>query len=526
MLRDGKLLIAKGEKELFLLPKMANRHGLIAGATGTGKTTTLKVMAESFSRAGVPVFLADIKGDLGGMIKPGTMSRPVQSRVEGLDLYDFSFTSFSTRFWDVYGEKGHPVRTTVSELGPTMLARILGLSDVQAGILNIAFRIADENGWLLLDLKDLKSVLQFISQNYKELSELYGRITPQSATAILRSVLVLEDQGGEFFFGEPAFDVRDWMRTSYDGKGFINILYCERLFQSPVLYSTFMLWLLSELYETLPERGDLDKPKMVFFFDEAHLLFEEAPKALLQKIEQVVRLIRSKAVGVYFITQTPNDIPDSVLAQLGNRVQHALRAYTPAELKKVKAAADTFRENPNFKTLDVITTLNTGEALVSFLDEKGAPTVVEKATILPPQSQMGSIDDTDRRMSMAGSGMGGKYDDMVDRESAYEILLKVAEESRMREEEEARQKLLEKEEAELQKRLEKEEAARLKQEEKEAAARRRRIEKIATVAATSLVTNRLKGKGKSSKTSSKVVKEVARQGTSTIVRGILGSLLK
>ena len=525
MLRDGKLLIAKGENEMFLYPKMANRHGLIAGATGTGKTTTLKVMAESFSAAGVPVFLADIKGDLAGMIMPGTESPSINSRIEGLDLYDFSFTSFPTRFWDVYGEKGHPVRATVSELGPTMLSRILGLSEAQTGILSIAFRVADENGLLLLDLKDLRSVLQFVSRNYRELSEIYGRITPQSTAAILRTLLTLEDQGGNFFFGEPAFDVRDWMRTSYDGKGFINVFHCERLFQSPILYSTFMLWLLSELYETLPERGDVEKPKIVFFFDEAHLLFDEAPKALLQKIEQVVRLIRSKGVGVYFITQTPNDIPDTILSQLGNRVQHALRAYTPAELKKVKAAADTFRENPRFKTIDVITTLNTGEALVSFLDEKGAPSVVERATILPPQSKMGSIDDNDRRMSMAGSGMSGKYDQMVDRESAYEILLQVAEESRAAREEERRQKELEKEEAALRKRLEKEEAARIKQEEREAAAKRRQMERLTTTVASTLIRNVGK-KNALGKTANQLATKATREVSKSLVRGILGTLMK
>ena len=572
MYKDGKLLIAKSEKELCLLPKMANRHGLIAGATGTGKTTTLKVMAESFAAAGVPVFLADIKGDLGGMAKMGGGKDWVENSVQALGLEGFNYVQFPTRFWDVFGVKGHPVRTTMTEIGPMLLARILGLNDTQEGILNITFRVADENGLLLLDIKDLRAMLQYVSENAKELSQYYGNITKQSVSAILRSLLTLEDAGGGQFFGEPAMDVKDWMQVSYDGKGFINILHCEQLFQSPVLYSTFMLWLLSELYETLPEVGDLEKPKMVFFFDEAHLLFDDAPKALLQKIEQVVRLIRSKGVGVYFITQSPTDIPDSILGQLGNRVQHALRAYTPAELKKVRAAAETFRANPAFDTVDVITNLPTGHALISFLDEGGAPSVVEKAQVVPPQSYTSTITDEERASFMANSGMGGKYDVAIDRESAYEILMQVAieaeaaqeEKARLAEEakeaekqakeaekaaekaakeaekeEAARLKAEEKAEAARLKALQKEEEARIKAEEKAQKERRKKIEQVATNAAKSMTTSIINStlKRKTSKNRSlaekaltaaynSAISNVGRQTTTNVVRGILGTLLK
>ncbi len=572
MIKDGKLLIAKGEKELYLLPEMANRHGLIAGATGTGKTTTLKVMAESFAAAGVPVFLADIKGDLAGTAKMGGGKEWVENSVQTLGLEGFNYVQFPTRFWDVFGVKGHPVRTTVTEIGPMLLARILGLNDTQEGILNITFRVADENGLLLLDIKDLRSMLQYVSENSKELSRYYGNITKQSVSAILRSLLTLEDAGGDRFFGEPAMDVKDWMQVSYDGKGFINILHCEQLFQSPVLYSTFMLWLLSELYETLPEVGDLEKPKMVFFFDEAHLLFDDAPKALLQKIEQVVRLIRSKGVGVYFITQSPTDIPDSVLGQLGNRVQHALRAYTPAEIKKVKAAAETFRVNPAFDTVDVITNLSTGYALISFLDESGAPTIVEKAQVLPPQSSTGTLTDEERASFMANSGMGGKYDVEVDRESAYEILMQVAveaeaaqmEKARLAQEAEeaekaakeaekaaekaareaakeeaARIKAEEKAEAAKLKAIQKEEEAKRKAEEKAQKEKQKKIEQLATRAAksmtTSVVNNTLKRKtSKDASVAEKaltaaynnVVGNVGRETTASVVRGIFGTLLK
>ena len=481
MYQNGMLWIAAGEngKKICLEPAKANRHGLVAGATGTGKTVTLKVMAESFSEAGVPLFLADVKGDLAGMVKTGTPNDNVESRVRRFGIEDWSYRSYPTRFWDVYGKMGHPLRTTVSEMGPLLLSRVLDLNQTQTGILNIAFRVADENGLLLLDMKDLKAILNFVSENAKDLSAEYGNITPQSVNTILRNLLYLEDQGGNVFFGEPAFDVRDWLETTYDGRGWINILHCVELFQSPKLYSTFLLWMLSELYENLPEAGDLSKPKIVFFFDEAHLLFDDAPKILLQKIEQVVRLVRSKGVGVYFVTQSPTDIPGEILAQLGNRVQHALRAYTPAEQKKVRAAADTFRANPGFRTLDAIMELATGEALISFLEDDGAPSPVERAWILPPQSHMGSIEDADREEALRRDGIGTRYDETVDRESAYELLAKRADES-AREYEEYLAELERQKEEEMQRIAEeKAELARQKAEEKEALAQQKAAEKEA-----------------------------------------------
>ena len=424
MLKDGKLLIGRGDTDAAILPNMANRHGLIAGATGTGKTITLKVMAESFSDIGVPVFLADVKGDLGGCVKAGTMNPAIEKRLNGMgiDPADFTLKSYPVRFWDLYGEGGHPVRTTVSEMGSTLLARLLGLTDVQAGVLSIVFRVADDKGWLLIDLKDLRSMVAYVADHASELLNEYGNISRQSAGAIQRALLQLEDAGGTLFFGEPDIKLEDWMQTDTDGRGFINIFHCAKLYQSPLLYSTFMLWLLAELFEELPEAGDLEKPKLVFFFDEAHLLFNGAPKALRDKVEQVIKLIRSKGVGIYFITQQPSDIPDPILAQLGNRVQHALRAYTPAEQKAIRAAAQSFRINPKFDTEEVLTELGTGEALVSFLDEKGRPSVVERATILPPQSAMGAIDDARRKAEIHADDMFGKYEVSVDNESAYEII--------------------------------------------------------------------------------------------------------
>lgn len=422
MYSKDKIWIGKGVAPVYLLPQMANRHGLITGATGTGKTVTLKVLAESFSDLGVPVFLADIKGDLAGLAVKGAADPKVEERVAQLAVDGFSYESFPVQFWDLFGQGGHPVRTTVSEMGALLLARILGLNDTQAGVLNIIFRIADERGLLLLDLKDLRAMLQYVGENGNEFTLTYGNISKQTIGAILRSLIALEDQGGELFFGEPELDITDWMRTAYDGRGYINILHSVKLYQHPVLYSTFLLWMLSELFEALPEAGDLDKPKMVFFFDEAHLLFNDAPKSLLEKIDQVVRLIRSKGIGVYFITQNPMDLPQNVLNQLGNRIQHALRAYTPAERKNVEAAADSFRPNPAFDTATAITELATGEALISCLDEEGRPGVVERAVILPPQSQFGAIDDAVRERVTAASGMSGKYDREEDRESAFEKL--------------------------------------------------------------------------------------------------------
>lgn len=422
MLADNKLWIAKSDEPIYLLPKMANRHGLIAGATGTGKTTTLKVLAESFSDLGVPVFLADIKGDLAGLAMPGSDNPKMQERITRLGVEGFSYRAYPVRFWDLFGEGGHPVRTTVSEMGALLLSRLLGLNDTQTGVLHIVFRIADDRGLLLLDLKDLRAMLQYVGDHAKEFTLDYGNISTQSVGAVLRSLLALEDQGGDHFFGEPALDLFDWIQTAPGGQGVINILHSPKLFLTPALYSTFLLWMLSELFEALPEAGDLDKPKMVFFFDEAHLLFEDAPKILLDKVEQVVRLIRSKGIGVYFITQSPSDLPGDVLGQLGNRVQHALRAYTPADQKQVKAAAQTFRPNPAFKTEAAITELATGEALVSCLDAEGRPGIVERGWILPPQSMFGTIDDAARQKIIGSSLITGKYERQVDRASAYELL--------------------------------------------------------------------------------------------------------
>lgn len=421
MLKDGKLWIAKsGDTRIFMEPRMCNRHGMIAGASGTGKTITLKVMAESFSELGVPVFLADIKGDLAGMCRAGQHSESMEKRIARFDIPDWRYRVFPTRLWDIYGEAGHPVRTTVSEMGPELLARLMDLTDVQADVLNIVFHIADDQELLLTDIKDLRAMLRYVSENRAEFVAQYGNMSAQSLGGIQRALLVLEDAGGDLFFGEPAIDIFDWMKTDENGRGYINILHSVKLVQNQTLYATFMLFLMSELFERLPEAGDPEKPKIVFFFDEAHLLFNGAPKVLLQKVEQVVKLIRSKGVGIYFISQSPSDIPDAVLAQLSNRVQHALRAYTPAEQKAVRTAAQTFRPNPNFKTEDVITELGVGEALVSFLDAEGRPGVVERAFILPPQSLMGTITEEQRHAVMEKSELGAKYDQQIDRESAYE----------------------------------------------------------------------------------------------------------
>ncbi len=422
MLYEGRIWVGTGENPVCLLPQMANRHGLIAGATGTGKTVSLKVLAEGFSDMGVPVFLADIKGDLAGMVEVGQHNDNIAKRLVQCGVPSFQYCDYPAVFWDVYGKQGHPVRATVSEMGPTLLARMLGLNDTQAGVLSILFRIADDEGMLLLDLKDLKAMLAYIGENARDYTLDYGNISSATVGAIQRAVGVLEDEGGNNFFGEPALNIADWMQVSGDGKGVINILAADELFQHPKMYSTFMLWMLSELYELLPEAGDLDKPRMVFFFDEAHLLFNDCPPALLEKLEQVVRLIRSKAVGVYFITQNPCDIPMSILGQLGNRIQHALRAYTPLDQKAVRTAAQTFRINPKFNTEEAITQLKTGEALVSFLDEDGAPGIVERAIILPPQSSMSAITAEARAEEIRTSYFAGVYDEAVDRESAYEQL--------------------------------------------------------------------------------------------------------
>ena len=417
------LLVAKnGESASYLLPKMANRHGLIAGATGTGKTVTLQSLAEQFSSIGVPVFMADVKGDLAGMSQMGGGNPKVEARIQQLALNPFSYKKCPVTFWDVFGVKGHPVRTTMAEMGPLLLARLLNLNDVQGGVLNSVFKIADDKGWLLLDLKDLRAMMQHAAEHAAEYQTQYGNISAASVGAVQRALLELETQGADQFFGEPALNLDDLMQTDAQGRGVVNILASDQLFNSPRIYATLLLWLLSELFEKMPEAGDLDKPKLVFFFDEAHLLFDDAPDALLQKIEQVVRLIRSKGVGVYFVSQNPLDIPDVVLGQLGNRVQHALRAFTPRDQKAVKSAADTFRSNPKVDVATAITELGVGEALVSFLDEKGIPTPVERTFVCPPGSRIGPISDDERLQTVKTSNVFGFYEKIIDRESAYEIL--------------------------------------------------------------------------------------------------------
>lgn len=426
MYAENNILVGANENtEVYLLSKLANRHGLIAGATGTGKTVTLKTLAEAFSDMGVPVFLADMKGDVSGLAKVGEPNAKVTERMEKYKLADkgFVFKSYPVEFWDLYGEKGLPIRVTISEMGPQLLSKILNLSEAQEGVLNIVFRVADDENLLLIDLKDLKSMINHVSDNAELYESQYGAVAKKSATTLLRSILTLEDQGGDLFFGEPALELSDFMQCNDEGKGMINVLDSVKLSTAPELYSTFLLWMISELYETMPEVGDLDKPKFVFFFDEAHLLFDDMSPAFQKKVEQIIRLIRSKGIGVYFITQSPSDIPDTVLSQLGNRVQHALHAYTPKEQKAVKTAAETFRPNPEFDTTEVISTLGTGEALVSVLEEKGAPSIVQQVDILPPQSYIGAIEDNYRAELMSISSLRGKYRDAVDRESAYEMLL-------------------------------------------------------------------------------------------------------
>ena len=420
---SGEIIVGKSDKYEKLELHFGNRHGLVTGATGTGKTVTLQVMAEGFAKAGVPVFAADIKGDLSGISAAGEAKDAFVKRAQDMGL-TYQPDQFTTVFWDLFGEEGHPIRATISEVGPLLLARLLQLNDTQEGVLNIAFRVADEQGLALLDLKDLRAMLGFIADNAGDLQKTYGNVSPATVGTIQRQLLVLENQGAKNFFSEPAFDINDFMRKDRDGRGIVNILAADKLINNPRLYATFLLWMLSELFEKLPEAGDLDKPKLVFFFDEAHLLFNDAPKPLLEKIEQVVRLIRSKAVGVYFVTQNPLDVPDTVLAQLGNRVQHALRAFTPRDQKAVKAAADTFRPNKDLDTAQVITELGKGEALVSFLEGNGVPSVVERTMIRPPSARLGTITEAERQAAIAASPFKGKYDTAVDSESAYEILQK------------------------------------------------------------------------------------------------------
>ena len=500
--------LAEDGQRVCLAPNMANRHGLIAGASGTGKTITMKVMAESFSDAGVPVFLCDIKGDVSGLCMPGEKNDGMEKRIDKFGIRDsFSYTSYPVSFWDVYGKGGHNVRTTVSDMGPELLSRILGLTPAQEGVLNIVFRIADDKGLLLIDLKDLRAMLNYVGEHKDEFTMSYGNIATATLGGIIRALLPLENQGGDLFFGEPALDIRDWMRCDRDGRGVINLLNCVELCQNPTLYASFLLWMLSELFEVLPEEGDLDKPKLVFFFDEAHLLFTDAPKVLVQKIEQVVKLIRSKGVGVYFVTQSPSDIPDSVLAQLSNRVQHALRAYTPAEQKAVKAAAQSMRQNPAFKAEDVIMELGVGHALVSVLDADGVPGVVQNTSIICPQSLMAQAEDSVVRNCINGDGMS-RYDTAVDNESAYEMLGKQAEMD-------AAQAAL----AAEREQLEKEKAALAAQKEKEAAAAAKKAEKEREKqeAARQKVADRRKAK---------IETQMINMGAQMLKRGLLNTLKK
>lgn len=524
MYQDNRIWMAQSDKNIFLLPEMANRHGLIAGATGTGKTITMKVMAESFSEMGVPVFLADIKGDLSGMCKPGVNTADMQERISRFGIECFEFKGYPTRFWDIFGEAGIPVRVSVSEMGPVLLARLLGLTEIQQGVLNIVFRVADDNGLLLLDLKDLRAMVQYVGDNRAEYTVQYGNVSAASIGAIQRALLSFENEGGELFFGEPSLDIRDFIRTDASGKGYINILSSSKLVASPTVYGTFLLWLLTELFEKLPEVGDLDKPRMVFFFDEAHLLFSDCPKALVQKIVQVVKLIRSKAVGVYFISQSPSDIPNDVLAQLSNRVQHALRAYTPAEMKSVKAAAKAFRENPEFDTETVLMELGVGEALVSFLDEEGIPTVVERAKILPPQSLMGSAGEAEIERIVNSDEFYLKYNETVDRESAYEIINAAAAELERLKAEEAEKAAAEKaaamEAAAKEKLAAKEAAAAAKAAAREAAA----AEKAALKQAAAAEKAALKEKQAKAKIAQRAVSNAASSIVGSLSNNIVNSI--
>lgn len=509
-----------------IIGKMANRHGLIAGATGTGKTVTLQVLAETFSQAGVPCFMADMKGDLSGISMPGKLNGFIEKRKEEFGIDSPEFSGCPVRFFDVFGEQGHPLRASVSSLGPQLLARLLGLNDTQTGVLNIVFRIADERELLLIDMKDLRSMLNYVAENAAQFTVSYGNISSASIGAIQRALLELENQGADNFFGEPEFDIYDLMQCE-NGRGVMNVLAADRLMLNPKLYSTFLLWLLSDIYARLPEIGDMDLPKLVFFFDEAHMLFEDTSKALTQKIEQVIRLIRSKGVGVYFISQLPNDIPEDILGQLGNRVQHALRAYTPKDQKAVKAAATTFRANPSFKTEDAILNLGTGEALVSFLDEKGAPAVVEQAKILFPLSQIGAITPQERAAIIKKSRLYGRYENAIDRESAFEVLLKESEEAakaqKKAEEEEQRQK---------------EEKKKSKSGKKDSSIGGAIAASVLTAVSASIarsvgssVGNAISGKKTSGKkggksATEKAVSNAATAATRTLCRSILGNLIK
>lgn len=499
MFYDNKLWIGKsGDEKIYIYPQMANRHGLIAGATGTGKTVTLKVLAESFSDAGVPVFLSDVKGDLAGMMKKGADSEDMQNRIKtfGLDEAGFAYKEYPTTFWDIYGEAGIPLRTTISEMGPILLSKIMGLNETQSDILTCLFKMADDENLLLLDIKDLKAMLQYASDNAAELSKEYGNINKTSIATIVRAVVALEASGADGFFTEPAINIADFFKTDIDGRGTINILDGRKLATDPTLYSAFLLYLLSELFETLPEIGDPKKPRMVFFFDEAHLLFDDMSKELQQKIEQIVKLIRSKGVGLYFITQSPKDIPDGVLSQLGNKIQHALHAYTPSEEKAIKTAADSFRTNPEFDTKTVLTELGVGEALVSVLDEEGVPTIVKRVKILPPQSLMGPVPDEDKKGEFMANNLYLTYKDAKDPDSAYEYLQRL----------------------ESQRQLAEDEAKKAEEEEKIAQAEAKKAEKEAEMTATQrlkMETERAKAEAKEAEARKKKVKKMAGSVAST-----------
>ncbi len=536
--KERGLYIAHSQKgPISIEGKMACRHGLVAGATGTGKTVTLQVLAETFCQAGVPCFMADMKGDVSGISQPGRLSGFIEKRLPEFGIENPAFVGCPTRFFDVYGEQGHPMRTTVSEMGPDLLGRLLELNETQCGVLNIVFRIADDRGLLLDDLKDLRAMLDYVAKNASQFTTKYGTVSAASVGAIQRALLSLENQGAEKFFGKPEFDIYDLIQTE-GGKGVMNVLAADRLMLQPKLYSTFLLWLLSELYSTLPEVGETELPKLVFFFDEAHTLFEDTSKALVSKIEQVIRLIRSKGVGIYFVTQSPTDIPENILGQLGNRVQHALRAYTPKDQKAVKVAADTFRTNPEFDTFEAVTTLETGEALVSVLDPKGAPTVVERAKILFPLSQIGAITEGQRLDIVKGSRIYGKYDTPVDRESAFEVLIAESEKAAAAAEE--ARTAAENEKAQAKAAKEAEKAA--KDKEKAAKAKKKnpsKVKKVLKAVLTAVigvfatlignkVTEKVTGKKTKSKTSTKekVIKNATTAATRTITRDILGNLIK
>ncbi|OUY08835.1 helicase HerA-like domain-containing protein [Acinetobacter populi] len=508
------LVIAKQStdttKEIVLYSQLANRHGLIAGATGTGKTVTLKVLAENFSRIGVPVFLADAKGDVSSIAKAGSSNAKFEERLKMLNIDSVPFAASPVTFWDLFGQQGHPIRTTVSEIGPLLLARILNLNDTQEGVLSAVFRVADDQGLLLIDFKDLKAMISYVSENAASLKNEYGNLSPASLGAIQRNLLALADQGGEKFFGEPSLDILDFLQTDSNGHGYINLLAADKLMNTPKLYATFLLWMLSELFEKLPEVGDLDKPKLVFFFDEAHLLFDNASPALQQKIEQVVRLIRSKGVGIYFVTQNPLDLPESVLGQLGNRVQHALRAFTPKDQKAVKTAADTFRANPNFNVAEVITQLAVGEALISCLDEQGTPQIVERGWVMPPYSSFTPLTPEERQALMQQSIVAGVYENEVDRDSAYEMLQRKVSESEQQKQAEAQAAQQAKEQEALAKQQAKEQERLAREQQKQADKAQKEREKL---------TQDLVGTFAKS-----AARSLGGKTGQTLVRGILGSL--